>query len=234
MVRTMWLAAVALVVVAPPGRGEEKLDKGKAKVEALMKKEKWDDAVRAIDALLADIAGDKTIRFDEEIAPFHAARGTCHQNLKKHKEAVADYKKAAAMDPKNPWPASNAAWLLATSPDDNVRNGKDAVKLALEANKRWEKYEPNPAEFFAAPNVLFDMLFLQPHVLAAAYAEAGQFKDAVRTLKELNDVFTENPFTGQGLGTLFENGDKEIKLRIQRTSERLEMYRNGKPLRIEK
>jgi hypothetical protein len=46
------------------------------------------------------------------------------------------------MNPKDPWAPTMVAWFRATCPDDKARNGKDALKLALDANKRWEAFEP--------------------------------------------------------------------------------------------
>ena len=61
-------------------------------------------------------------------------------------------------------PAYNGlAWILATSPDDKVRDGKRAIQYATEACERtgWK-----------VPVCL--------NTLAAAYAEAGQFEEAIR------------------------------------------------------
>jgi serine/threonine-protein kinase len=55
------------------------------------------------------------------------------------------------------------AWLLATCPNDNVRDGKRAVEYATSACERSNWKDP-----------------LCLDVLAAAYAEAGQFEKAVR------------------------------------------------------
>ena len=79
------------------------------------------------------------------------------------------------------------------------------------------------------------MIFLPRHVLAAAYAEAGQFKDAAKTLKEFTDELRQaNPLGQMGLTLFNPNGEKELKARIEKTNEWLELYRSGKPLRIEK
>ncbi len=59
------------------------------------------------------------------------------------------------------------AWVLGTSPDISMRNGEVAVKLAQQANR---------FSNFVNPEVL--------QILAAAYAEAGQFKDAVETAQK--------------------------------------------------
>ncbi len=53
------------------------------------------------------------------------------------------------------------AWLLSTAPDAGARNGARAVELALRA-------------------VSLRDIANNPDTLAAAYAEAGRFADAVR------------------------------------------------------
>ena len=93
---------------------------------------------------------------------------------------------------------NNLAWVLATSPDDSLRSGKEAVQLAQKAVKlSGGKY----AE-------LFD-------TLAAAYAEAGQFADAVRTANEALEKAT-----AQGNSALAESLRRRLKL-----------YGEGKPWR---
>jgi Flp pilus assembly protein TadD len=77
-------------------------------------------------------------------------------------EAVAEYRQLVAARPNQPEALSNLAWLLATSPDSAVRNGTDAVQFAEQAC-RLTGYQ-------RAPMV---------GSLAAAYAEAGRFTEAV-------------------------------------------------------
>ena len=56
---------------------------------------------------------------------------------------------------------NNFAWVLATSPDDEFRDGKRAVELATKAAEQ-TNYE--------TPHIL--------STLAAAYAETGDFENA--------------------------------------------------------
>lgn len=77
-------------------------------------------------------------------------------------EAVAEYRQVVAAKPDQPETLSNLAWLLATSPDSAVRNGTDAVRFAEQAC-RLTGYQR--AQMVSA--------------LAAAYAEAGRFTDAI-------------------------------------------------------
>ena len=61
---------------------------------------------------------------------------------------------------------NQAAWLMATSSDASLRNGADAVELARRAVQLVGEREPTTLD-----------------TLAAAYAEAGRFPDAVQTAR---------------------------------------------------
>ncbi|HKP47103.1 MAG TPA: tetratricopeptide repeat protein [Pyrinomonadaceae bacterium] len=76
---------------------------------------------------------------------------------------LADYNKALELAPDNVQLLNSLAWLLATSYRDNVRNGARAVELASKAAAltKWQD-----------GNVL--------DTLAAAYAEAGNFEEAIK------------------------------------------------------
>jgi tetratricopeptide (TPR) repeat protein len=78
-------------------------------------------------------------------------------------EGIAEYGAVLERSPKDLDALNNIAWIRATHADAQHRNGAEAVRLAEEA--RDAASEPN--------HVLFS-------TLAAAYAEAGRFNDAVR------------------------------------------------------
>jgi hypothetical protein len=80
----------------------------------------------------------------------------------RYRDAAIAYQEAAALDPLFLWPLNNLAWMLATSKERSVRNGKEAVKYATEA---CEKSNWSCWAFLGT--------------LAAAYAEAGDFERAV-------------------------------------------------------
>jgi tetratricopeptide (TPR) repeat protein len=79
-------------------------------------------------------------------------------------EAIAHFQQALQLEPDDPWPKNNLAWLLATCPEASLRNGTKAVELAQQAN------EMAGGE---SPVIL--------HTLAAAFAEAGRFSEAMET-----------------------------------------------------
>ena len=62
---------------------------------------------------------------------------------------------------------NNLAWILATSPNPAIRDGSNAVTYAKQAVAATQRKNPNRLD-----------------TLAAAFAEAGQFDEAVSTLQE--------------------------------------------------
>jgi len=94
-------------------------------------------------------------------------RGDSLLGVGKHAEAIADYEKALKIEPDDASLLNNFAWVLATSPEAKLRNGKRALDLALKAAKRTE--------------------FKQAHILstlAAAYAETGDMQSAIEWSKK--------------------------------------------------
>ncbi len=87
--------------------------------------------------------------------------GLALQSQGKLDEAVVHYRQALQVEPNSPLILNNAAWILATHPDANVRDVKQAIIFAERA-----------AELTKYQDV--DIL----DTLAAAYAAAGQFDRA--------------------------------------------------------
>ncbi len=83
------------------------------------------------------------------------------------REAVAHYEAVLSVEAADAPTLNNLAWLLATCPDPSIRNGVRAVELARQAEKILGD---------GNPSVL--------GTLAAAYAEAGRFGEAVATAKQ--------------------------------------------------
>ena len=81
-------------------------------------------------------------------------------------EAAAELNRALQLAPDEVSALNSLAWLLATAGVDSVRDGKRAVRLAERANALTGNN--NPAIL---------------HTLAAAYAEAGRFDEAMQTAR---------------------------------------------------
>ncbi|PYK29141.1 MAG: hypothetical protein DME57_11320 [Verrucomicrobia bacterium] len=86
---------------------------------------------------------------------------------------IAEWEKTLAIDPDDGNALNNLAWVLATFPQDEIRNGKRAVELSTKASTL-----PGGD----SPMVL--------RTLAAAHAEAGDFSNAVSTAQRALDLAT--------------------------------------------
>ena len=114
---------------------------------------------------LAIVDFSESIRLKPQWDTFYT-RGRAYENSGKYGEAIADFYAALALKPDNFGTVAiqnESAWLLATCPDERLRDGKKAVSIALTA---WK----NSGEKSRA---VMD-------TLAAAYAEAGDFVDAAK------------------------------------------------------
>ena len=103
-------------------------------------------------------------------------------NLGRRAEALADYDKCLALQPKDMTVLNNLAWLLATAPEANLRDGKRAVLLATQAC-RMTGYKK---DFMLS-------------TLAAAYAESGDFDNAVKWSSKAVELGAENKEYGASL-----------------------------------
>jgi Flp pilus assembly protein TadD len=114
-----------------------------------------------LDGAIADCT--KAIEIDPRSAYAYGNRGTVRQAKGDLEGAVADYTKAIEIDPRYANAYNSLAWLLATASKDPIRDGKKAVEYARKAAEltKWE-----------------DARVLG--TLAAAYAEAGNFDEAVK------------------------------------------------------
>jgi tetratricopeptide (TPR) repeat protein len=108
------------------------------------------------------------------------------------REAILEYKAALRYHPDWESVMNNLAWLLATHPNRDIRDGPEAVRLAERA-----------CELTSGQNIWF------LHTLAAAYAEAGKFTNAVNTVEAAKRLAAAR---GQSAST--EAAEKRIGLYI--------------------
>jgi Tfp pilus assembly protein PilO len=111
-------------------------------------------------------------------------------------EAIDHFQRALASDTNSAPALNNLAWLRATAPDPSLRNGPEAVRLAERACQQTQYKEIVPIR-----------------TLAAAYAEAGRFDDAVATARK-------------ALAMVLAQGPKELAARDEQL---LELYKSGRP-----
>lgn len=104
-----------------------------------------------------------------------------------YQEAKKCMETAVQIKPNQADALNNLAWILSTCPDEKVRDGERAVKLAERA---CELTHDRSAKFLST--------------LGAAYAEAGRFDDAIATIEKAGALAQQ---TGQD--ALF-NGDAQL------------------------
>jgi len=135
-----------------------------------------------------------------EVDPKHASayynRGLAWYAKKDYVKAIADYDKAREINPKDADPYNNLAWLLATCPEGRYRDGKRAIALAQKAVAL--KDDSGALD-----------------TLAAAYAEAGRFQEAIKTQERAITKLKQ------------EGGTKDLP----EFEEHLASYKAGKPWR---
>jgi tetratricopeptide (TPR) repeat protein len=153
------------------------------------------DGMKEYDKAVSDYS--EAIRLDPKNADAFFWRGAAYNNKKEYDKAISDYSEAIRLDPKHDKALNGLAWSLATCPKDSVRNGKKAVELATKAC--------DLSEWKIANNL---------DTLAAAHAECGDFKEAVKWQKKAIEL---------GLG--------DNKETAERPKKRLQLYEDGKPCR---
>ncbi len=102
-------------------------------------------------------------------ATTYAIRGTAHQKAKDYAKARDDYRTGLKLNPNELTALNNLAWMQATCPDDEFRDGAAAVELATRACQL--------TKFKVKDYVT---------TLAAAYAEVGDFKRATEQAEKVD------------------------------------------------
>jgi Flp pilus assembly protein TadD len=120
-------------------------------------------AGRRDDYNLAIAEFSEAIRLKPDNARAYYNRGQAYRHRGDFGEALTDYGEAIRLKPDFMEAYNNVSWLLAVCPDANLRNGERAVEYAKRACvlSGWK-----------APAIL--------GTLAAAYAEAGDFDNAIK------------------------------------------------------
>jgi tetratricopeptide (TPR) repeat protein len=107
------------------------------------------------------------LQINPDYADAHDNLGNALFQKRRVAEAITHYQKALQINPDYAEAHNNLAWVLATAPQVSLRNGDEAVKLAERANQLTGGKTP-----------------IILHTLAAAYAEAGRFGDAIRSVQK--------------------------------------------------
>jgi tetratricopeptide (TPR) repeat protein len=108
----------------------------------------------------------KAVEIDPSYAQAHDSLGNALYAQGKIAEALAHWREAILLQPNNAPALQRTAWLLATCPEPSLRNGTEALALAVRAMELSGGKDA----------VILD-------TLAAAYAETGRFADAALTAR---------------------------------------------------
>lgn len=139
----------------------------------------------------------RAIEIDPMYANGYHNRGNAYRESGQLDKAISDYSRAIELNPGNLTAYNNLAWFYATCPDEKYRDGVKAVDLAEKALK------------IKQCSYILD-------TLAAAYAEAGRFEDAVTAQKMAIDLLKK------------EETSKNL---IDRYVERLNFWKTNRPWR---
>ena len=130
-----------------------------------------------------------------DLPEVYASLGWAYSDLGDDRLAVANLTKCIELDPRSANGLNSLAWVLATTQDNSLRNPADAVNYAARA---CQLTPDDPA--------LLD-------TLAAAYAAAGNFPEAVKTAEKAIDLAEAA-------------GQPDLAEQISR---RLVLYKSGRP-----
>ena len=137
-----------------------------------------------------------SLNSENQQAHANLANALAHQG--KTRQAVHHYREALRLHPGWPHVANRLAWILATDPNPEIRAGAEAVELA---------------EHFCRPPQNSNPVFLD--TLAAAYAEAGRFPQALEAAQRAAALASST-------------GRHELADQIQ---QRIPAYRERRPVR---
>ena len=140
----------------------------------------------------------EAVRIRPAFAKAHQTLGLTLEGLGRTGDAVEEYRETLRFAPDAPDVERRLAWILATDPDPRVRNGDEAVRFAETALS---------ASGYRNAQTL--------DVLAAAYAEAGRFSDAVIAEEQ-----------ALALAKASSGGETD-----ERGEQRLALYREGRAFR---
>jgi Flp pilus assembly protein TadD len=130
--------------------------------KALMEADRYEEAVAQI---------RKSLEIRPYSAPIELQLGYALEHMNRIDEALQHYRAAASMNPSLPDPFNNLAWILATTDDPKLTNATDAVEYARRACSL--SHDQN-ARFVST--------------LAAAYAAAGRYDEAIATLHQSSQI----------------------------------------------
>ncbi len=131
---------------------------------------------------------NRALEVDDEHFASRRGRSDAQISIGNHEAALADLEVALTLKPDDTGVLNNLAWLLATSPDDELRDGARAIELATKACEATE--------------------WRQAHIistLAAGYAEQGDFDNAKKYSRQAIETGGVDEDTTRQLEAELEN-----------------------------
>jgi tetratricopeptide (TPR) repeat protein len=139
----------------------------------------------------------RSLKIDPDDTNAYMSRADAYTALGQYQQALDDYRSASKHAPGDSDAANDMSWLLSTCPLAKLRDGKRALALANYACEQAGWDEPKSID-----------------TLAAAYAEMGNYEEAVVWQQRAIDLAGPS--------------DKDFQQQLQ---QRLELYRKGLPYR---
>jgi protein O-mannosyl-transferase len=137
---------------------------------------------------------ERAIALDPDLSTAHANLGEAYGALGRRAQAAKQFALAVEEDPDNLFLLNRLGWLLATSPEDDVRDAARAIEVGERAVRLTSRQDP-----------------LSLDTLAAAYAEAGRFDEAAATAREALELETRRGRADRALAdrlSLYASGRK--------------------------
>ncbi len=140
----------------------------------------------------------KELQINPVSAEAHNDLGIALSQKGRIEEAIGEWQKTLQLQPHNLGACCNLVWVFATFPDDTIRSGAKAVALGERALQL--SGDKNPRVY---------------RLLAAAYAENGQFDKAIATAQHGSEL-------------AIQQGDSAIANELESN---IDLYRHDLPLR---
>ena len=142
---------------------------------------------------------ERAVALDPDLSTAHANLGEAYGALGRRAQAAKHFALAVEEEPDNLFLLNRLGWLLATSPEDDVRDAARAVEVGERAVRLTSRQDP-----------------LSLDTLAAAYAEAGRFNEAAATAREALELAGRRGTADRALAdrlSLYMSGRKFLESR---------------------
>jgi Flp pilus assembly protein TadD len=152
----------------------------------------------------------EVIKIDPHYPDVFFYRGAVWERKGAYDQAIKDYTAAIAINPRA-YTYNNLSWLLATCPIAQYRNGAKAIELAKKA------IELNP------------QIMYYWDTLAAAYAEIGDFNNAITTQEKVINSLKKEGLKKEGVGK--KGTEEELSAYLVEAVKHLDAYKKHEPWR---